>query len=64
MREAWFRVMAAVKSADLRVRRMALTWQELAALTPDELQQFLDEKYGIVAPDKTPSALCEAAEGE
>jgi Restriction Endonuclease associating with ARP len=57
LREEWFRVMAAVKSAEMRVRLKVLTWQELAALLPDELQQFLDRKYGIAAPGKTPSPI-------
>jgi hypothetical protein len=60
LREAWFRVMAAVKSAALRVRLKVLTWQELAALLPLPLQEFLDVKYGIVAPGKVPSLLEEA----
>src|SRR6185437_9389323 len=47
LREAWFQVMAAVRSAELRVRMKVLTWQELSAFVPDELQRFLDEKYGI-----------------
>jgi hypothetical protein len=49
--------MAAVKSADLRVRLKILTWQELAAVIPDPLQEFLDVKYGIAAPGKTASAI-------
>jgi hypothetical protein len=49
LREAWFQVMAAVKSAGMRVRCQVLTWQELAALLPEELQQFLSLKYGIAA---------------
>jgi hypothetical protein len=57
LREAWFKVMAAVKSADLRVRLKVITWQELVALLPNALQQFLDVKYGIVAPGKSASAL-------
>jgi hypothetical protein len=55
LREAWFSVMAAVKSAELRVRLKVMTWQELAALLPGALQEFLDLKYGIVAPTKIPS---------
>jgi hypothetical protein len=47
LREAWFEVMAAVKSAEMRVRLRVLTWQELAELLPEELQEFLDCKYGI-----------------
>jgi hypothetical protein len=57
LREAWFRVMAAVKSADMRGRLKVLTWQELAALLPKELQEFLDLKYGIVAPGNTVSDM-------
>jgi hypothetical protein len=50
LREQWFQVMAAVKSAELRVRLKVLTWQELSAIVPVELQDFLDAKYGIAAP--------------
>ena len=57
LREAWYQVMAAVKSAEMRVRLKVLTWQELAALVPLELQEFLDCKYGIVPPWKTPSSV-------
>jgi hypothetical protein len=55
LREAWFNVMAAVRSADLRVRLKVLTWQELAAWLPQPLQEFLDVKYGIVAPGNVAS---------
>jgi hypothetical protein len=55
LREDWFEVMAAVKSAELRTRLKVLTWQELAALLPGDLQDFLDLKYGIVAPGREPS---------
>jgi len=47
LRETWFAVMAAVKSAEIRVRCKVMTWQELAVLTPERLQEFLDLKYGI-----------------
>ena len=47
LRESWFEVMAAVKSAEMRVRLKVLTWQELARMLPEELQEFLDLKYGI-----------------
>ena len=57
LREAWFQVMAAVKSAEMRVRLKVLTWQELAAFLPAELQEFLDVKYGIVAPGRNASPL-------
>ncbi len=44
LREAWFRIMAAVKSADLSRPRKVLTWQELVALFPADLalSAFLD----------------------
>jgi hypothetical protein len=57
LREDWFQVMAAVKSAELRTRLKVLTWQELAALLPNALQDFLDQKYGIVAPGREPSPV-------
>jgi Restriction Endonuclease associating with ARP len=57
LREEWFHVMAAVKSAAMRVRLKVLTWQELAAFLPNELQAFLDSKYGVVAPGRTPSPI-------
>ncbi|MGD1105634.1 MAG: hypothetical protein ABR865_01215 [Terracidiphilus sp.] len=62
LREQWFQIMAAVKSAALRVRMKVLTWQELAALLPALLQEFLDVKYGIVAPGNTPSPIGEPME--
>jgi hypothetical protein len=60
LREAWFQVMAAVKSAELRVRLKVLTWQELAVLVPPALQEFLDVKYGIVEPGRNASRLIES----
>ncbi len=50
LREQWYAVMKCVKSHDLRTRCKVLTWQELASVLPDRLQEFLDEKYGIT-PD-------------
>lgn len=55
LREAWFAVMRAVRPAELRVRLAVMTWQELAALLPGELQDFLECKYGIVAPGRAVS---------
>lgn len=57
LREQWFEVMAAVRNAELRTHLKVLTWQELAALLPDPLQDFLDLKYGIVAPGREPSSI-------
>ncbi len=57
LREEWFEVMAAVKNAALRVRLKVLTWQELAAALPAPLQEFVDQKYGILAPGKSASAI-------
>lgn len=62
LREDWFQIMSAVKSAEMRTRLKVLTWQELAALVSEPLQEFLDLKYGIVAPGKTPSPIGAAKE--
>jgi len=64
LRETWFQVMAAVKSSELRVRLKTLTWQELAVLLPEDLQEFLDVKYGIVAPGQIASPIEETGENE
>jgi hypothetical protein len=45
--EQWHSVQRAVKLADMRVRCLVLTWQELATALPEPLQVFLAEKYGI-----------------
>jgi hypothetical protein len=45
--EQWYAIMRAVKIGELRVRCQVLTWQELSETLPPELQEFLDEKYGI-----------------
>jgi hypothetical protein len=63
LREAWFQVMAAVRSAEMRVQLKVLTWQELANLLPAELQEFLDVKYGIVAPGRDTSPLIDSGPG-
>ena len=62
LREAWFEVMAAVKPAALRVRLKVLTWQELAVVLPEDLQDFLDVKYGIVRPGRMASPAGEAGD--
>jgi hypothetical protein len=49
LREQWFGVMRCVRDADLRTRCKMLTWQELAEVLPDQLRDFLAEKYGIGA---------------
>jgi len=64
LREAWYEVMAAVKSAEMRVRLKVLTWQELTAMLPEGLQEFLDRKYGIVAPRRVASPVEEIADFE
>lgn len=64
LRQQWFQVMAAVNYAELRIRLKVITWQELAAFLPEELQTFLDRKYGIVAPGRIASPLAEDASEE
>jgi hypothetical protein len=46
--EKWFQIMRAVRHCDLRHRLALLSWQELAAALPGELQAFLKTKYGIL----------------
>jgi hypothetical protein len=46
--------MRAVRHAELRTRLKVLTWQELAAVVPEGLREFLAAKYGIGAPDAPP----------
>jgi hypothetical protein len=55
LREAWFQVMAAVRSAEMRVRCKVMTWQELAEMAPEELREFLDLKYGTSGVGKAGS---------
>jgi hypothetical protein len=45
--EAWYSVLRAVRSCELRSRLAILTWQELVVTLPETLQKFLGEKYGI-----------------
>lgn len=48
--ESWYAIMRAVRAGELQRRCKVLTWQELSALVPAELREFLDCKYGIVPP--------------
>jgi hypothetical protein len=47
--ETWYTVLAAVHRPTFAWRLKLLTWQELAATLPEDLQQFLKTKYGIEA---------------
>jgi hypothetical protein len=47
--DAWYAVLSAVRSLSFATRLRVLTWQDLAGTLPRDLQQFLDEKYGISA---------------
>ena len=55
--ESWYAILRCVRPMDLRVRCKVLTWQELCTLLPEPLREFLDAKYGIVAPGQTPSPI-------
>jgi hypothetical protein len=57
LREAWFTVMRAVRTAEMRMRCKVLTWQELVPFSPDGLRRFLDVKYGIAAPGSLPKEI-------
>lgn len=45
--ESWYAVLSAVNSPTFATRLKLLTWQELAATLPRDLQVFLAAKYGI-----------------
>jgi hypothetical protein len=53
LREAWFSVMSAVRTAKMRTRCKVLTWRELVPVLPTGLAEFLNAKYGISAPGST-----------
>jgi hypothetical protein len=55
LKDAWYEIMQCVVDTDLKTRCKILTWQELAAVLPAQLQEFLDLKYGIVPPGLTAS---------
>ena len=57
--EAWYAIMRCVKLGDLRRRCKMLTWQELALVLPNDLQRFLEEKYGIAAGNALASGAAE-----
>lgn len=59
LKDAWYEIMQCVVDTDLKTRCMVLTWQELAAVLPKRLQEFLDLKYGIVPPGCTASRAWE-----
>jgi hypothetical protein len=45
--ETWYTILSAVQRPTFAARLKLLTWQELATTLPQDLQQFLDTKYGI-----------------
>ena len=50
--EIWYSVLSAVHSHTFATRLKLLTWQELATTLPQDLQQFLETKYGIVPANR------------
>jgi hypothetical protein len=46
--DTWYSILSAIHHPTFTTRLKLLTWQELAATLPNDLQQFLDAKYGIV----------------
>jgi hypothetical protein len=60
LREAWYAVLKAVRSGDLRGRLKVLTWQELAGVLPHELQEFLATKYGILPSGRAKTQIGES----
>jgi Restriction Endonuclease associating with ARP len=62
--ESWYAVLRCVRPVALRVRCKVLTWQELCVALPDPVCEFLDAKYGIVAPGREPAILFNGKELE
>ncbi|HEY3929115.1 MAG TPA: hypothetical protein VGL89_12120 [Candidatus Koribacter sp.] len=54
LREQWFAVMQCVRDYELKMRCQVVTWQEIAAVVPRKLADWLGEKYGIYAPGNEP----------
>jgi hypothetical protein len=46
--ETWYSILSAVHSPTFATRLKLLTWQELSTTLPQDLQQFLETKYGIL----------------
>jgi hypothetical protein len=62
--ESWYAVLRCIRPVDLRVRCKILTWQELCMVLPEPLVEFLDAKYGIVAPGRSPAIVFNGKELE
>jgi len=62
--EHWYAVLRCVRPVELRVRCKILTWQELCGVLPEPLREFLDAKYGIVAPGQSPAIVFNGLELE
>jgi hypothetical protein len=45
--ETWYTILSAVHHPTFTTRLKLLTWQELSTALPQDLQQFLNAKYGI-----------------
>jgi len=45
--EIWYSILSAVRRPSFAASLKLLTWQELSAVLPKDLQQFLDAKYGV-----------------
>jgi hypothetical protein len=46
--ETWYTILSAVHHPTFTTRLKLLTWQELSTTLPQDLQQFLEAKYGIL----------------
>jgi hypothetical protein len=55
--ESWYAILRCVRPVELRMRCKVMTWQELTAILPEQLGEFLDLKYGIVPPGKVPARV-------
>ena len=46
--EIWYSILSTVHYPNFTWRLKLLTWQEVASVLPEDLQQFLEVKYGIL----------------
>jgi hypothetical protein len=62
--ESWYAILRCVRPVDLRMRCKMLTWQELSAVLPEPLCEFLDLKYGIAPPGRQATPIGDDGDGQ
>lgn len=62
--ETWYSILSSVHRPTFATRLKLLTWQELSTTLPQNLQQFLEAKYGILPPTKLTYTAHEAIQSQ